>query len=80
MYAVGLREDSKTHKGCARQVSEGSGGAGAGRGECGVDKGAHNRLGARWQRDSTIEVSATTVSIATPSAIVAAIAEAQLLT
>jgi hypothetical protein len=80
MYVVGLREDSRTHEGRARQMSEGSGGVIADRGECSAGKGAHNRSGARWQRDSAIDVSATIVSIATLSAIVAAVAAAQLLT
>jgi hypothetical protein len=61
-------------------VSEGSGGVIAGRGESGAGKGARNGAGARWQRDNAIDVSGTTVSIATPATVVAAVAAAQLLT
>jgi hypothetical protein len=71
---VGIKEGSRTHEGRARQVSEGTGGVMAGRGECGPGKGAHNSSGARRQRARAIDVSATIVSIATPAPIVAAIA------
>jgi hypothetical protein len=69
---VGIREGSRTHEGRARQVSEGTGGVMAGRGECGPGKGARNGSGARRQRARAIDVSATIVSIATPAPIVAA--------